>query len=87
MKNVLSMEAMAEWAEKKDPDEYYIWDSHGKCACGQYAAEMGLNESWAAALHSQFWIEANSIAFERPHTFGALAIRLRAVAGCEQNFS
>ena len=83
MKHILTIAAMAEWAAKRPAAEEYTWFDIGMCPCGQYAREHGLADWYDPRKDrtSPFWDEANSIAYGRPRTFGALAERLRAVAG------
>ena len=78
MKNILSLEAMSEWAMKKPADEEYYWADIHICPCGQYAREMGL-PGWFDEYQDQlksFWRSANEAAFLSPRTWGALAERL-----------
>lgn len=86
MKNPLSLEAFADWAEKRLPEAEYSYFHIPSCACSQYADYLGLSEVWWAANdfidHSRgdFWSTADGFAFALPHTFGALAARLRAAS-------
>lgn len=76
MKNQLSLEAFADWCEKKPANEEYFWTDADICACGQYAASLGLQGNWPLKKDT-FWFDANMIALlTMPHTFGALARRL-----------
>ncbi|SRR6266487_3787060 len=73
-----------QWLDKEDPDKAYEWDSATKCPCGQYAAAHG-KRPWSEYLAlgggSAYPISApenrslNSLAWEKPHTFGALYLR------------
>ncbi len=72
MRNPLTIEAFAEWAAKKSPRKTYDWFDTDACACAQYADYLG---GWGG---SSVWRRMQSIAYERPWTFGALATRLRA---------
>lgn len=78
-KQVLSLEAFADWCEKQ-PDAYYDWASAPICACGQYAKHLGITKNWMDeklySPSSLFWRQANNIAAEYPHTFSGLAQRL-----------
>jgi hypothetical protein len=84
MRNVLTLEAFAEWCESKPADaEYTYWDA-GRCACAQYAKTMGLDfqQLLPAAIikgdWDAFWLKADGLAGEEPYTFSALASRLRS---------
>lgn len=80
MKNVLTKEAFAEWCEKHPADEFYDYWHSGNCACGQYAKHIGLFGHWLGNSHTPFWMVSNDKAAVFPHTFGALASRLRGAA-------
>ena len=88
-KNLLTIEAFVEWCERKPADEAYVFCDWKECACGQYAALLGIDSSaWADALlddaiHGDgrgFWATANSAAYDEPRTFSALAKRLRSLS-------
>jgi len=87
-KNLLTIEAFAEWAEKQPADEAYVFCDWRECACGQYAASLGIDSiAWSVAMLDDailggrgFWVTANSTAYGKPRTFGALAARLRALS-------
>ena len=87
MKNVLTKEAFAEWCEKQ-PAKRYNWHWTDTCAVGQYAQSLGFSGSTA-----DFSIDTGlgnrpieiagltvEMVVDEPHTFGALASRLRAEA-------
>ena len=85
MKNMLTIEAFAEWAEKQPADGTYDYMNSCGCAFQQYALVVGLENPMVG---STFWYvggvkrplpEWIDIAVSgQPHTFGALASRLRA---------
>lgn len=80
MKNPLTLEAFAEWAERQPADKVYDYRDCAVCACGQYAASLGISKDWLTGEltgESEFWVEANYQAYHEPHNFGALAKRLR----------
>jgi hypothetical protein len=63
------------WLESKDPNESYRWESCEVCAIGQYMREIGSDISpisWRRYLG-----DANAIAQQFPHTFGALSERMK----------
>lgn len=76
MRNPLTIEAFAEWAEKKPANETYDYCSSEACAAAQYLQSLGvqkynlpsykLPKGWLGPLQTG------------PDTFGALAQRLRA---------
>lgn len=92
MKNLLTKEAFAGWCEKQPADkEYHYTDSRG-CPVFLYLKFAGLHphsvgpDDWA----SKSWMGLklterplpdgwNDAAVSFPHTFGALAARLRGV--------
>lgn len=83
MKNILSLDAMAEWAEKMPADATYDWSDDNACACAQYARHLGLTHAWRSRdvmnRPDSFWAVADMAAMKaRPHTFSNLASRLRA---------
>lgn len=75
MRNPLTPEAFAEWCEKQPANATYEYANYDCCACGQYARTLGI-EDWLGT-ESHFWLDANYAAYHSPHTFGALAARLR----------
>lgn len=76
MKPQLSIEAFADFCERKSAEEpYYFW-SITECACAQYARHLG---GKLQGRRKAFWFVINDVAAVEPHTFGALAARLRAV--------
>lgn len=72
MRNPLSLEAFADWCEKKPADEEYYYPDPTICACGQYAKYLGMNPSEVIGFS-----DLNLYAALSPWTFGALAQRLR----------
>jgi hypothetical protein len=87
MKPKLSLEEFADWCAKQPAGKTYDFGDYVSCACGQYAAGIGVDAFiWFIKMiddheagRANVWIKANSIAYEKPHTFGALAARLCAV--------
>ena len=73
----LTIEAFADWCEKQPAEKEYKYTAPRVCACGQYASWLGWKGSWLTS-ETQFWAAADDFAIEPPHTFGALAARLRA---------
>lgn len=80
MKNPLSLEAFADWCERKPADEEYDWFDCNVCAASQYAKELGISNFADLAIPGTFLFRASELAFPEPHTFGALAERLREAA-------
>lgn len=86
MKPQLTIEAFADWCEKQPADEAY--DFYAKdCAWGQFLTSLGVEyacvgfNTWTGS-DGQRRCFPSGIAFpveEEPHTFGALASRLRSV--------
>jgi hypothetical protein len=56
-----SLEDFIAWLEMKDPEEEYQWSNMQTCACGQYAASIGVEE-WnkRASEGSKFWNMLNN---------------------------
>lgn len=77
MKPQLSIEAFADWCERKPADEAYDYDDCENCACGQFSHFLGVERDYE--LPGGFWITAQvHAARAEPNTFGALAKRLRS---------
>lgn len=84
MKNMLSIEAFADWCEKQPADKAYDYLDPYNCACAQYAANLGL--AYRVICPSEtgsFWERAEWIAVPDDNfstaSFSDLAARLRAV--------
>lgn len=80
MRHPISIEAFAEWCERKPADEEYEWVNVRTCAIKQYAKFLGGNvhENYmAVACMPVGRFDGEYMALMRPHTFGALAARLR----------
>lgn len=75
MKPQLTLEAFADWCEKQPADQRYRYLSLRNCACAQFAQHNKVGD-WMDT--SEFWMSADDYAVKEPHTFGALALRLRA---------
>lgn len=82
-----SIEDFIAWLETKDPTEQYVWLDTSICACGQYAASIGV-EGWSkkASNGDVLWNELNNLAApwygrhvsrEGNSTFGVLLDRAR----------
>lgn len=79
MKNMLTLESFADWCEKQPEEKLYEWGSKRHCAIAQYASALGNRDLYEKI--SNLPVHAGScetLAFDPPHTFGALAKRLRA---------
>jgi hypothetical protein len=50
------------WLESKDPNEKYNWPNSEKCACGQYARSLGV-EDWRS---DDKWSKFNMLARGKP---------------------
>ena len=82
MKPQFTLEAFADWCEKQPAEKRYAYHNSRSCACGQYNAFLGMRSyAWIDVYwgDDSFWRRANDLAFVEPHTFGALAARLRSV--------
>lgn len=81
MRNALTIKAFTDWVEQQPADMEYIWTSCWFCAVGRYAQTIGIDfeEIYTEKViyGTGFWREADELAQEKPHTFGALANRLR----------
>lgn len=80
MKPQLTIEAFADWCSKQPADRGYNYHCAEACACGQYAASLGMKEyAWIDGYwgETSFWRSANNHARIEPHTFGSLSLRLR----------
>jgi hypothetical protein len=75
---VPSLEGFYYFAAMKPYGATYVYKDCHVCACQQYAAEIGDLESWHGRMicFSQ-WTLLDRIAAVEPHTFGALAERLK----------
>jgi hypothetical protein len=82
-KNLLTIEAFAEWAEKQPADKEYDYLSN-HCACGQYAEAIGVQGDFLSILgaskENSFWDIVDTVACRGTRTFGALAKRLRSLS-------
>lgn len=85
MKPQFTIEAFADFCAKKPANEKYDYGWPRACACGQFFASLGIEAGYAGL--GQWASYGNpisaSLAFDnaaktKPHTFGALATRLRA---------
>jgi hypothetical protein len=82
-KNLLTIEAFAEWAERQPADKSYHWFSEDDCAAAQYAKFLGLHRDFLERESGSFWNRASKAALDMRrarHTFGALAKRLRSLS-------
>lgn len=90
MKNPLSLEAFADWCEKQPADKEYSYIDSENCAVTQYMRACGFpcaysnRDKWYERRDNQTWYAHKAperrmdiLACELPHTFGALAKRLR----------
>lgn len=77
-----SLEDFVAWLETKPCEEKYDWSIASVCACGQYAASIGVD--WMGASSNRVLKQINLLAQYRPWTFGALltrALEAKANAG------
>ena len=101
MRNPLSIEAFADWCEKKPADETYdAGDTHA-CALAQYARSIGFphgmgNGCGTGIYMRRFFGDWRQVTFlpsknnlgtplSKPHTFGALAKRLREASRAQND--
>ncbi len=42
------LEEFAEWLESKKSDEQYDWTDPSRCACAQFAKDIGRFDAWRA---------------------------------------
>jgi hypothetical protein len=67
------------WLEMQDSKKRYIWLSERECACGQYAASLGITRWWGRL---RAWWAINDIAYGNGEpvdwTFGACLERAKA---------
>lgn len=76
MRNPLTIEAFAEWAEKKPANEDYDFTLAWNCAVAQFLkANAVVNYELLSTEIPKAWLEPVKAS---PQTFGALAKRLRA---------
>jgi len=92
MKNPLSPEAFADWCDKQPPYKVYVYRGQCICAFAQYLTAIGIVEAhvgpdnwcgidWSGLPVAQVLpLGVQNAVVAKPHTFGALAKRLRAVA-------
>lgn len=74
--SVASFEA---WLGRQDPSRTYTWSDPDRCACAQYAAEMGWFGDWREEFQKDpMWDRLNTIA-QGPRTFGTLLSKLKRV--------
>lgn len=71
------MKQFLAFVESRAPDRPYEYDDWSICACGQFAAIMGV-EWFEGGYASGFWMQADNLARHGAHKFGALAERVRA---------
>jgi hypothetical protein len=67
-----SLEDFLAWLETKPSDEKYWWPDASICACGQYAASIGIVSWVGGAATCPVFEQINRLAQYRPRTFGAL---------------
>lgn len=85
MRNPLSIEAIADWASKQEPDRLYDYTDPHKCALCKYFDSIGLAYrqvgpwSWHSKNKNEHRLEPKLIEAlnAAPLTYGALAERLR----------
>lgn len=80
MKNMLTLESFAEWAEKQPADATFYYFDMKNCACAQYATHLGVDYPCATPTSDgRFWSQAEHHAARcnTTDTFGNLAARLR----------
>lgn len=76
-----TLQGFKDFVNSKNPDERYDWSHCGKCACGQYAKSLGI-DNWIDPflpehdLWSNLNIKAAGTAGSYAWTFGDLAKRL-----------
>lgn len=90
MKPQLTIEAFADWCEKRPAGDGYNWADEDNCATAQYAKSLGMLEAFSRRNKpgaSKFWCAGEQIALRDDYfeagfrdTFGALAARLRRAA-------
>ena len=73
------MSEFLDFVESKRPDEDYCFSEAESCACGQYAASIGIMRGdWMKEMsEGSFWQDANALAGQGSHYFGPLAARIR----------
>jgi hypothetical protein len=71
MRNPLSLEALADWSETRDPDEQYQYSSPRECLCAQYLRFAGFRV--CGVLLDQ-WLDSENIYHRLPDGFNAVAI-------------
>jgi hypothetical protein len=100
MRNPLSIEAFADWCEKKPADEAYSYSNIcGPCAFAQYLIHLGFPVDYVGADHWRDlsrtehrlpdWVDEivkdSSYGPSPSHTFGALAKRLREASRAQND--
>jgi hypothetical protein len=75
-----SIRTMLAWLEGRPADDFYCYSSETHCACAQFADAIGDAHGWLNRnlQTGSPWQYLNNIASLEPHTFGALAERLRS---------
>ena len=78
----LSLESLIAWLETKDPEEEYNWADYERCLIVQYCEATGADYVAVACIASGKGRTApiESLAYDRPHTFGAALSRVRALS-------
>lgn len=78
MKNLLTLESFADWAEKQPAEKEYDYSRSQYCAAAQYLQSIGVVDyarpSWDLPAG---WAKALNPFNDLDCTFGALATRLR----------
>lgn len=70
-----SLKGFIGWLERQPAERRYNWRDPRKCACGQYAAALGIRGDWLTSCgdpydpHNDTWRLLNHIAFGRGHLF------------------
>lgn len=80
------LDAFGEFAKSKPADETYEYMKPGECACAQFAIHMGMEAQYIGLTdptqmfnvpEGYIFTEAELYAASKPHTFGALAERIK----------
>lgn len=75
------MKQFLDFVKRQPPMQKYDYDPADMCACGQFAASIGIrNGDWMQIDEPglrRFWRQADDLASELPHDFGSLALRVR----------
>jgi hypothetical protein len=73
----LSLDSFLAWVEQQNPAGRYVYRHKGRCAVGCWLKALGRYDELANWRDFHIVFQLDQIAQCRPHSYGALAARLR----------